>query len=100
MSDTSTLVAGLEYKIRKLIKENLQLRKRVEEQKNQIDLYSNRLEMIELNNLDLTEQLNKKTIADAFSSEKEIEEGRKRIQVLMREIEHCITLVNKWFKAN
>ena len=47
------------------------------------------------NIFELTEQLNKKIIADAFNSEQEIEEGRKRIQVLMREIEHCITLVNK-----
>jgi hypothetical protein len=34
-------------------------------------------------------------MADAFSSEKEIEEGRKRIQALMQEIEQCIALINK-----
>lgn len=95
MSDTSTLVAGLEYKIRKLIKDNLQLKQKVEEQQNQLATYANRLEIMELKDLEITEQLNKKIIADAFSSEKEIEEGRKRIQILMREIEHCITLVNK-----
>ncbi len=95
MSDTRILVAGLEYKIRQLISENHQLRKSVDAQQVQLTSLSEKLLVLEQSNLELTEQLNKKIIADAFNSEKEIEEGRKRIQVLMREIEHCITLVNK-----
>lgn len=95
MADTRTLVAGLEYKIRQLIGENLQLKHSAQALSEQLDMLKERLEVVEKINLELTEQLNKKIIADAFNSEQEIEEGRKRIQVLMREIEHCITLVNK-----
>ncbi|HQO48843.1 MAG TPA: hypothetical protein PK939_00345 [Bacteroidales bacterium] len=95
MADTRTLVAGLEYKIRQLIGENIQLKTSVQLQHEELDKLKERLEVVEKINLELTEQLNKKIIADAFNSEQEIEEGRKRIQVLMREIEQCITLVNK-----
>ncbi len=95
MADTRTLVAGIEYKVRQLIGENLQYRKTITEQEDAIRQLKERLEVVEKINVELTEQLNKKIIADAFNSEQEIEEGRKRIQVLMREIEHCITLVNK-----
>lgn len=95
MADTRTLVAGLEYKIRQLIGENIQLKANVQLQQEELDKLKERLEVVEKINLELTEQLNKKIIADAFNSEQEIEEGRKRIQVLMREIEQCITLVNK-----
>lgn len=95
MADTRTLVAGLEYKIRQLIGENIQLKTSVQFQYEELDKLKERLEVVEKINLELTEQLNKKIIADAFNSEQEIEEGRKRIQVLMREIEQCITLVNK-----
>lgn len=95
MSDTRILVAGLEYKIRKLIEENLRLKKSEQEHVQLIHSLSEKVEVMERNIFELTEQLNKKIIADAFNSEQEIEEGRKRIQVLMREIEHCITLVNK-----
>lgn len=95
MADTRTLVAGLEYKIRQLIGENIQLKTNVQLQHEELDKLKERLEVVEKINLELTEQLNKKIIADAFNSEQEIEEGRKRIQVLMREIEQCITLVNK-----
>lgn len=95
MADTRTLVAGLEYKIRQLIGENIHLKANVQLQQEELDKLKERLEVVEKINLELTEQLNKKIIADAFNSEQEIEEGRKRIQVLMREIEQCITLVNK-----
>ncbi|MBW7848670.1 MAG: hypothetical protein H3C41_11385 [Bacteroidales bacterium] len=95
MADTRTLVAGLEHKILKLIEENNRLSKTSASQAETIRKMNERLEVLEKTNVELSEQLNKKIIADAFNSEHEIEEGRKRVQALMREIEHCISLVNK-----
>ncbi len=95
MDDTRTLVAGLEHKILRLIEENNRLSKSSVSQAETIRKMNERLEVLEKTNVELSEQLNKKIIADVFNSEHEIEEGRKRIQALMRDIEHCISLVNK-----
>ncbi|MBS4059732.1 MAG: hypothetical protein KG029_04995 [Bacteroidetes bacterium] len=95
MADTSIILSGIEYKIRKLIDENLSLKKTVADLHNEVlNLRLHEKELI-LQNKDLTEKIEQKIMADAFSSEKEIEEGRKRIQALMQEIEQCIALINK-----
>lgn len=95
MADTSIILSGIEYKIRKLIDENLSLKKTVADLHNEVlNLRLHEKELI-LQNKDLTEKIEHKIMAEAFSSEKEIEEGRKRIQALMQEIEQCIALINK-----
>ncbi|MDO8898135.1 MAG: hypothetical protein Q7V19_10830 [Bacteroidales bacterium] len=95
MADTSIILSGIEYKIRKLIDENLSLKKTVADLQNEVlNLRLHEKELI-FQNKELTEKIEHKIMADAFSSEKEIEEGRKRIQALMQEIEQCIALINK-----
>lgn len=95
MSSTSILLSGIEFKIRKLIQENVELKQKLTKinEDNERLLHQNR-ELIEKNEL-LTGRINTKIIADSFSTKQEIEEGRDRIQALMREIEQCIALINK-----
>lgn len=95
MADTSVILSGIEFKIRKLIEENVRLAKTVNDLKFEFERLKLQYDELNVKNLELTENLNKKTIADSFSSEQEIEEGRKRIQALMQEIEQCIALINK-----
>jgi uncharacterized protein YoxC len=95
MADTSIILSGIEYKIRKLIDENTNLKNTVAGlEKEVFNLRQHEKELL-LHNKELTEKIEHKIMADAFSSEKEIEEGRKRIQALMQEIEQCIALINK-----
>lgn len=95
MADTEVILSGIEYKIRKLIEENLRYKKKVNDQKEEIVKLHQQVQDLKEKNLSLTEQINKKIMADSFSTEEEIEEGRKRIKTLMQEIEQCIALVNK-----
>lgn len=95
MADTSIILSGIEYKIRKLISENTSLKNTVSGLEKDVLILRQHEKELLLQNKELTEKIEHKIMADAFSSEKEIEEGRKRIQALMQEIEQCIALINK-----
>lgn len=94
MAQTGLLLAGIELKLRKLLMAYDQLK--AENEAMNAELRALRQENQQL--LTEVEQLkaknNIKVMADAFGSDKEIEEGRKKIQSLMRDIEQCIALLN------
>ncbi|HMM10595.1 MAG TPA: hypothetical protein PKE03_00680 [Bacteroidales bacterium] len=94
MSQTGLLLAGIELKLRKLLQAHGQLL--AEKAAMEVELEALRQENNRL--VSEVEQLkakvNIKVMADAFGSDKEIEEGRKKIQLLMRDIEQCIALIN------
>lgn len=95
MADTSVLLSGIEYKLRKLVGEYEVLKKKVDEQAMEIKQLRHEND-IAINKISLlTEKLEIKTVAESFSNKTEIEEGRKRIQALMRNIEQSIALINK-----
>ncbi|MBQ0129923.1 MAG: hypothetical protein KBT57_08820 [bacterium] len=45
-------------------------------------------------NMELQDKLNKSTIVNALGNEEEIEEGRKLIKSLVREIDQCVSILN------
>lgn len=95
MADTSVLLSGIEYKLRKLVGEYEVLKKKVDDQAMEIKQLRHEND-IAINKISLlTEKLEIKTVAESFSNKTEIEEGRKRIQALMRNIEQSIALINK-----
>lgn len=95
MADTSVLLSGIEYKLRKLVSEHEMLKKKVDAQAMEIKQLRHEND-IAINKISiLTEKLEIKTVAESFSNKTEIEEGRKRIQALMRNIEQSIALINK-----
>ena len=95
MADTSVLLSGIEYNLRKLVGEYEVLKKKVDEQAMEIKQLRHEND-IAINKISLlTEKLEIKTVAESFSNKTEIEEGRKRIQALMRNIEQSIALINK-----
>lgn len=84
MADTSILVSGIEYKIRKLIDSNIQLKSETERLTTENKLLNDKLKELEDIRSQLTQQINKHIIANSLNGEKEIKEGRKLIGDLVQ----------------
>lgn len=95
MADTSILVSGIEYKIRKLIDDNIQLKSEMERLTEENKLLNEKINELEDLRSHLTQQINKHIIANSLNGEKEIKEGRKLIGDLVREIDQCIAQLSK-----
>jgi len=79
MADTSILVSGIEYKIRKLIDSNIQLNSEAKRLTEENKLLNEKIKELKDINSQLTQQINKHIIANSLNGEKEIKEGRKLI---------------------
>lgn len=95
MADTSILVSGIEYKIRKLIDSNIQLNLETKRLTEENIFLNEKIKELKDINSQLTQQINKHIIANSLNGEKEIKEGRKLIGDLVREIDQCIALLSK-----
>ena len=94
MADTSIILTEIEVKLRKLIDAKNQL---ADENKRLLaDNEALRNENVALMkaNLELQDKLNKSTIVNALGNEEEIEEGRKLIKSLVKEIDQCVSILN------
>ena len=94
MADLSVIVSEIELKLRKLI-----------DAKNKLTVENRRLTeenaALEKENLtlrhsaeELQDKINKSTIVNALDNEGEIEEGRKLIKELVKEIDKCVSILN------
>ncbi len=95
MADTSILVSGIEFKIRKLIDKSINLANEVDRLQEENNTLNKKIALLEINLSHLTQQINKSIIANSLEGEKEIQEGRKLIGNLVREIDQCIVLLSK-----
>jgi hypothetical protein len=95
MKNTSTLVAGIEFKLRKLVDKQEQLKKAFAQQQERIT----ELEQITEQQLRTINQLenniNILKIAKSLEPGKGTVEARTKINELVREIDRCIGLLNK-----
>lgn len=94
MADTSIILSEIEVKLRKLIDAKNQLA--VENSRLLAEIEALKEENLTLTkaNLELQDKINKSTIVNALGNEKEIEEGRKLIKSLVREIDQCVSILN------
>lgn len=94
MADLSILVSEIEVKLRKMI-----------DVKNQLVIENKRLEaenaaltdenvMLRKSTEELKDKLNKSIIVNALDNEEEIEQGRKLIKELVKEIDKCVSILN------
>ena len=94
MADLSIIVSEIEVKLRKMI-----------EAKNQLAIENKRLEaenaaltdenvMLRKSTEELKDKLNKSIIVNALDNEEEIEQGRKLIKELVKEIDKCVSILN------
>ena len=94
MADLNIVISEIELKLRKLIGEKNELamenRRLVEEnaalEKENLTLRQSTAE--------LQDKINKSTIVNALDNEGEVEEGRKLIKELVREIDRCVSILN------
>ena len=94
MADLGIIVSEIEVKLRKLLDERNQLaieNKRLAEQNEALDKENLALRR---SAMELQDKINKCTIVNALDNEGELEEGRKLIQELVREIDRCVSILN------
>ena len=94
MADLSVIISEIEIKLRKLIDEKSRLtveNKRLAEE-NEALLRENGL--LRQSATELQDTINKSTIVNALDNERELEEGRKLIKDLVREIDRCVSILN------
>ena len=94
MADLSIIVSEIELKLRKLLDEKNKL---VDENKRLIEENAT----LDKENLalrrsveELQDKINKSTIVNALDNEGEVEEGRRLIKELVREIDQCVSILN------
>lgn len=95
MEDVSVLVAGIEYKLRQLSRQHKQLRKEHDElmakAEEQEQIINNQKLLIS----ELQERLKTVSIYKTLASRFEINDAKKKIGEMVREIDKCIDLLNK-----
>jgi predicted RNase H-like nuclease (RuvC/YqgF family) len=95
MKNTSTLIAGIEYKLRKLIDKNESLKKELQQNIQYIEelklLTDNQHHRI----IELENNINLLKIAKSLEPGKGTVEAKVKINELVREIDRCIGLLNK-----
>ena len=94
MVDLSIIVSEIELKLRKLIDEKNQLaveNKRLAEENEALDKENLALRESAVG---LQDKINKCTIVNALDNEGELEEGRRLIKELVREIDRCVSILN------
>ena len=94
VADLSVIVSDIELKLRKLIDEKSQLameNKRLTEENGALLRENTALRQ---STEELKDKINKSTIVNALDNEGELEEGRKLIKDLVREIDRCVLILN------
>lgn len=94
MADLSVIVSEIEIKMRKLLDEKNRLlvdNKRIVEENEALQRENAALRR---SAEELNDKINKITIVNALDNEEGIEEGRKLIKELVREIDRCVSILN------
>ena len=94
MADLSVIVSEIELKLRKLVdaKNKLSVEKQRLAEENAVLEQEN--QALRQSAAELQDKINKSTIVNALDNEGEIEEGRKLIKELVKEIDRCVSILN------
>ena len=94
MADLSVIVSEIELKLRKLVdaKNKLSIENQRLAEENAALEQENRV--LRQSVAELQDKINKSTIVNALDNEGEIEEGRKLIKELVKEIDRCVSILN------
>ena len=94
MADLSVIVSEIELKLRKLVDAKNKLsteNQRLAEENAALEQENRALRQ---SAAELQDKINKSTIVNALDNEGEIEEGRKLIKELVKEIDRCVSILN------
>ena len=94
MADLSVIMSEIELKLRKLVdaKQKLEIENRRLVEENATLEKENRA--LRQSAEELQDKINKSTIVNALDNEGGIEEGRKLIKELVKEIDKCVSILN------
>ena len=94
MADLSVRLSEIELKLRKLISLKNQLIDKNSELVRQNEELQLKIEILQEENTELKDKINKTTIVNALGNEKEIENSRQLIKALVKEIDQCVAILN------
>ena len=94
MADLSVRLSEIELKLRKLIALKDQLVKDNSELVRENGELKLKVEILQTENAELVDKINKTTIVNALGNEKELEESRQLIKTLVKEIDQCVAMLN------
>ena len=94
MADLSVTLSEIETKIRKLIALKNQLEAENSKLIQRIEDLQLELEILETENTELKEKINKLVIVNTLGNEKEVGESRQLIKALVKEIDNCVAMLN------
>ena len=94
MADLSVRLSEIELKLRKLISLKNQLVEKNGELVRQNEELQLKVKILQSENEEFKDKINKTTIVNALGNEKEIEESRQLIKTLVKEIDQCVAILN------
>lgn len=94
MESEKTLISGIDHKVRKLIEINLFLKKENAELKSLLDSLNEEKTTISRKLDNKESELINYTIANTLELELGVEEGKKKIDNLIEEIDKCIVVLS------
>lgn len=95
MSNEKILIAGIEYKVRKLIEINELLKKENTKLTEESKVSAKKIEELNIKIEDNQKEIFKFTLANTLEIELGVEEGKKRIDSLIDEINRCIEVLSE-----
>ena len=94
MADLSVTLSEIELKLRKLIA----LKNQLEDENSRLIQRNEELEMeleiLNTENSELKEKINKLVIVNVLDNDKEVGESRQLIKTLIKEIDRCVAMLN------
>ena len=96
MKQTEILVAGIEYKVKKLIEQKKLLQQENENLKSEVEGLKQELKEIKNDNKALEEKLQTIKVSSALLSNKDNKDIHHRIDELVREINKSISILNSF----
>lgn len=95
MADEKILIAGIEYKVRKLIEINELLKKENAQLTEESKVYSKEIEKLNIKIENNQKEIFKFTLANTLEIELGVEDGKKRLDSLIDEINRCIEVLSE-----
>lgn len=93
MATEEIIIAGIEYKVRKLIEVNNFLKKENERLKEESNNSTKKIEELNIKIEESQKEIFKFTLANTLEIEFGVEEGSKKIDSLIEEIDRCIEVL-------
>lgn len=95
MESAGTIIAGIDYKVRKLISQIEKLDNENKELNNKINELKTNIRNLELNISEQQDKIKVLKLAKSLNKEESKTEVKLKINELLREIDNCVRLLNK-----